>query len=156
VWIVSNRKPDSRKGKVQLINASVFWQKMRKGLGAKRKEMAREHIATVTRLFGGFMEAQLATVLDAEGKELARAVVAAGEKSPKAPKGSQVKLAPISRILTNQDFGYRTITIEQPLRDERGNVVFIEKGKQKGKPQPDTSLRDTENVPLSEDVAAYF
>jgi type I restriction enzyme M protein len=67
-----------------------------------------------------------------------------------------VKLAPLSRIFRNQDFGYRTITVERPLRDERGSVVLIERGKQKGKPQPDTSLRDTENVSLNEDVAAYF
>jgi type I restriction enzyme M protein len=156
IWIVSNRKPEPRKGKVQLIDASGFWQKMRKSLGSKRREMGEEHIATVTRLFGGFVEAQLATVLDAEGKELAREVVAKGERRPKAPKAGQVKLAPLSRIFRNEDFGYRTITVERPLRDERGNVVLIEKGKHKGKPQPDTSLRDTENVPLGEDVAAYF
>ncbi len=39
VWIVSNRKPAARKGKVQLIDASGFWQKMRKSLGSKRKEL---------------------------------------------------------------------------------------------------------------------
>jgi type I restriction enzyme M protein len=53
VWIISNRKPAPRKGKVQLIDASSFWQRMRKGLGSKRKEMGEEHIAAVTRLFGG-------------------------------------------------------------------------------------------------------
>jgi type I restriction enzyme M protein len=156
VWIVSNRKPEPRKGKVQLIDATAFWQKMRKSLGSKRREMGEEHIATVTRLFGGFVEAQLATVLDAEGKEVARAVVAAGGRPPKAPTGGKVKLAPISRIFSNQEFGYRTITVERPLRDERGNVVLVENGKQKGKPLPDASLRDTENVPLSEEVTAYF
>jgi len=78
VWIISNRKPEPRKGKVQLIDASGFWQKMRKSLGSKRREMGEEHIADVTRLFGGFLEAQLATVLDAEGRELAREVVAKG------------------------------------------------------------------------------
>ena len=40
--------------------------------------------------------------------------------------------------------------------DEAGNVVLFEKGKQRGQPQPDSSLRDTENVPLSEDIRAYF
>ena len=39
VWIVSNRKPEHRKGKLQLIDASGFWQKMRKSLGSKRKEL---------------------------------------------------------------------------------------------------------------------
>lgn len=156
VWIVSNRKPESRKGKLQLIDGSTFWQKMRKSLGSKRKEMGEEHIATVTRLFGGFLEAQLATVFDAGGEEVSRTVVTAGERAPKAPKGGQVRLSPISRIFRNEDFGYRTITVERPLRHEDGSVVLFEKGKQKGKPQPAASLRDTENVPLDQDVEDYF
>ncbi len=156
VWIVSNRKPAQRKGKVQLIDASSFWRKMRKSLGSKRKEMSEEQIADVTRLFGAFVEAELATVLDAEGKEVGRAIVVEGETPPQAPEGGKVKRAPLSRILPNEAFGYRTITVERPLRDERGRVVLGEKGRQKGKPQPDSALRDTENVPLSEDVRAYF
>jgi type I restriction enzyme M protein len=63
---------------------------------------------------------------------------------------------PISRILPNEAFGYRTITVERPLRDEQGNVVLGAKGRQKGSPHSDPSLRDTENVPLGEDVDAYF
>ena len=58
---------------------------------------------------------------------------------------------PISRIFSNSAFGYRTITVERPLRDEQGNVILGSKGKVKGKQQPDSSLRDTENVPLNED-----
>ena len=57
VWILSNRKPDHRKGLLQLIDASGFWQKMRKSLGSKRKELSDEHIAEITRLFGQFIEA---------------------------------------------------------------------------------------------------
>jgi type I restriction enzyme M protein len=63
---------------------------------------------------------------------------------------------PVSRIFKTTDFGYRTITVERPQRDEAGKIVLGSKGKQKGKPQPDTSLRDTENVPLDENVDAYF
>jgi type I restriction enzyme M protein len=125
VWIISNRKPTHRQGTVQLIDASGFWQKMRKSLGSKRKELSDEHIAEITRLFGECVEAK-------DGKK------------------------PISRIFKNSDFGYRTITVERPLRDEVGNIVLGTKGKQKGRPQPDTSLRDTENVPLAEDVNTYF
>src|ERR671920_669526 len=43
IWIVSNRKPAARKGKVQLIDVSGYWQKMRKSLGSKRKELGAEH-----------------------------------------------------------------------------------------------------------------
>ena len=125
IWILSNRKPAERKGKVQLIDASGFWQKMRKSLGSKRKELSAEHIEEITKLFGDFEEAEK------DGK-------------------------PISKIFRNEDFGYRTITVERPLRDEAGNVVLGQRGKAKGKPQADSSLRDTENVPLSEDLEEYF
>jgi type I restriction enzyme M protein len=126
VWILTNRKPAHRRGKVQLIDASTFWQKMRKSLGSKRKELGDAHIDRITRLFGEFAEAK-----DDDGK-------------------------PVSRIFRNEDFGYRTITVERPLRDECGDIVLGLKGKQKGRPQPDSALRDTENVPLDQDVEAYF
>jgi type I restriction enzyme M protein len=131
VWVLSNRKPSARKGKVQLIDASSYWQRMRKSLGSKRKELSDEHIAEITRLFGEFKEAQ---------------------RFDEAIKME----VPISRIFRNEDFGYRTITVERPLRDEQGNVVLATKGREKGKTQPDSNLRDTENVPLSEDVEEYF
>jgi type I restriction enzyme M protein len=126
IWVISNRKPKARQGKLQLIDASGMWQKMRKSLGSKRKELSDAHIERITQLFGRFEEAT-----DDDGK-------------------------PISRIFANEAFGYHTITVERPLRDADGKVVVGEKGKQKGKPQPDSALRDTENVPLTEDVGDYF
>ncbi len=125
VWIVSNRKPDERKGRVQLIDASAFWQKMRKSLGSKRKELSPDHIEEITKLFGN---------------------------CKKVTKDG----VPISRIFKNEDFGYRTITVERPERDANGKIVLGTKGKGKDKPQSDSSLRDTENVPLSESVETYF
>jgi type I restriction enzyme M protein len=156
VWVLTNRKPAHRKGQVQLIDASGFWRKMRKSLGSKRKEMSTEDIATVTKLFGDFVEAKLATLFDADGKDVERVVLREGEQAPTAPVGGKVKLTPLSRIFPNEAFGYRTITVERPLRDENGNVVLGDRGRNKGKPQADSVLRDTENVPLGEDVAAYF
>lgn len=156
VWILSNKKPEDRKGWVQLIDASSFWQKMRKSLGSKRKELSDEHIADITRLFGDFAEAEQAIVLDAAGKEISRKLLLTGESRPEAPEGGKVKVVPISRVFKNEEFGYTTITVERPLRDEAGNVVLGSKGKQKGKPQADSALRDTENVPLSDDIEAYF
>lgn len=233
IWILSNRKPEDRKGYVQLIDASSFWQKMRKTLGSKRKEMSDEHIAQVTKMFGDFVEASLVTVLGADGKEVGRQVLMDGETLPGAPAGGKVKVVPVSRIFRNEDFGYRTITVERPLRmryrvttsvvemlarsaqDLMHNLVgdpgskaalamllrdedrswsgadeFLaaieaqnKKLKQplkkadfkiflnacgerdetaglakdiKGSVLPDSSLRDTENVPLSEDVDTYF
>jgi len=157
VWVLSNRKPADRKGYVQLIDASGFWQKMRKGLGSKRKEMSDEHIATVSRLFGDFTEAELVTAYDAAGRAQGEPkLVTNTDQAPRTLEGGRVKRVPIARIFRNEDFGYTTITVERPLRDDAGKVVQGLKGKQKGKPQPDSALRDTENVPLREDIGAYF
>ncbi|RVT96588.1 SAM-dependent DNA methyltransferase [Rhodovarius crocodyli] len=154
VWLLTNRKPEARRGTVQLIDASALWGKMRKSLGSKRREMGEEDIALVTRLFGAGGEAQLATVTDKAGKAT-RVAVTPGEAPPEAPEGGSVKLAPLARLFRNEAFGYRTITVERPLCDEAGRPVLGQKGKQKGKPQPDTARRDTENVPLTEDIHAY-
>ncbi|WP_296596605.1 class I SAM-dependent DNA methyltransferase [Phenylobacterium sp.] len=156
VWIVTNRKPAARKGLVQLIDGSGFGRKMRKSLGSKRKELGQAEIDEITRLFGRFEAAEVAVVLDAAGKEVARVAVHDGDAPPEAPGGGRVKLAPLSRILPNAAFGYRAITVERPLLDDLGRPVLFEKGRNKGRPQPDSALRDTENVPLAEDVEAYF
>ncbi len=120
IWVLSNHKASERKGKIQLINAVEFYQKMRKSLGSKRKELGDGDIERIIRLYGDFKESEH------------------------------------SKIFEGQAFGYTTITVERPLRDESGEVVVGVKGKAKGKPQPDSSLRDTENVPLSEDIQEYF
>jgi type I restriction enzyme M protein len=143
VWIVTNRKPEHRNGKVQLIDASGMWRKMRKSLGSKRKELSDEHIAEITRLFGEAKD----VYVDENGKPISR---------KKLESGSHPNALPISRIFKNTDFGYRTIIVERPERDAKGNVVKETKGKRKGQPKPDASLRDSENVPLDEDVEAYF
>jgi len=156
VWILSNRKPEQRKGKVQLIDGASFWQKTRKNLGSKRKQLGDEDIETLTRLFGRFTEARLATMLDVGGKEVERIIVPDGEAAPEAPEDGKVKLTFISRIFSNDAFGYRQITVERPQRDEAGKIMLGQRGKAKGIPQADSSLRDTEKVPLSEDVDAYF
>ncbi len=156
IWILSNKKPTDRKGWVQLIDASSFWQKMRKSLGSKRKELSDAHIADITRLFGEFAEAEQAIVFDAAGKEISRNLLLTGATRPTAPEGGKVKIVPIARVFKNEAFGYTTLTVERPLRDEAGAIVLGSKGKQKGKLQPDSALRDTENVPLADDIAAYF
>ena len=56
-----------------------------------------------------------------------------------------------SKVFESVEFGYNKIVVERPQRDEVGNVIL-----KRGKPVPDTSLRDTENVPLVQDIDAYF
>lgn len=56
-----------------------------------------------------------------------------------------------SKIMNNEDFGFYKVTVESPEKDEEGNVVL-----KKGKPKADTNLRDTEDIPLTEDIDEYF
>ena len=80
IWVVTNRKPKARKGKVQLINGAEMFLKMRKSLGSKRNELGADHVATLAQLYGDF---------------------AVGENA---------------KIFDNDDFGFRRITVERPLR----------------------------------------
>ncbi|MFF3201740.1 N-6 DNA methylase [Streptomyces sp. NPDC002962] len=88
-WILTNRKAPDHKGKVVLLDARDQWQKMRKSLGDKRKELGKDHIATVTRLYGD-------------------ALTAAAD--PEHPLHAKVK------VFANTDFGYQRITVERPLK----------------------------------------
>lgn len=115
IWLISNHKPENRKGKVQLINAVEFFKKMSKSLGDKRNELSDEHIAEITKLYGAFKESEQ------------------------------------SKIFDNKAFGYAKVTVERPLRNEKGEIVKDKKG-----PKPDASLRDTENIPLMMDVQEYM
>ena len=115
IWVLSNKKSECRKGKVQLINANGLFEKRRKALGNKRNDISADQISEITRIYGDFIEND------------------------------------ISKIFNNEEFGYIKITVERPITDENGKQIL-----KKGKPQPDASLRDTENVPLTEDIQDYF
>lgn len=110
VWVLSNKKADERKGKVQLINGVNLCGKMRKSLGSKRNEMSSDDIATITRTFGAF------EVVDA--RELDKP---AEQKSNRGRQSANAKVeAPktfASKIFDSHKFGYRRITIERPLRE---------------------------------------
>ena len=64
IWILSNKKPGHRVGKVQLINASEFYNKMRKNLGSKRNELSKEHIDNITKIYGDFVENEYSKIFE--------------------------------------------------------------------------------------------
>ncbi|WP_066015158.1 type I restriction-modification system subunit M [Endozoicomonas atrinae] len=109
VWVLSNKKDSTRKGKVQLINGVNLCGKMRKSLGSKRNLMSDDDIKTITRSFGAFevIEPQVlskpAEQKSSRGRQSANAKV-------EAPKTFA------SKIFECHEFGYRRITIERPLR----------------------------------------
>ena len=131
IWFLTNKKPNNRKGKVQLINGNaskvtgtnakgkeesehIFARSNKKSLGNKRNELNANHIAALLDLYTNFEE---------------------GEHC---------------KIYNNDDFGYYQLTIEQPLYKD-GNMVMS-----KGNPKPDSKKRDKENVPLTDDIETYF
>lgn len=109
VWVLTNKKEANRKGKVQLIDGSNLYGKMRKSLGSKRNLMSDDDIKTITRAFGDF------EVIDA--RPLDKLVE---EKSNRGRQSTTTKTeAPktfASKIFNTYEFGYRRITVERPLR----------------------------------------
>jgi len=87
IWILSNHKPENRSGKVQLIDASQRFAKLRKNLGAKNCELRSEHIKEIQDAYMDFKE---------------------------IPKDGDESIA--SQIFDNEDFGYYKVTIERPKR----------------------------------------
>ena len=116
VWIVTNRKSDKRKGKVQLINASDFAWKMKKSLGDKRKKLGEgenesggfepNHIDALTRIHGDFQHDQRLRIAD----------IQTNIEPDRKKKRDQDKRVLVSKIFDNRDFGYLKITVERPLR----------------------------------------
>ena len=109
VWVLSNKKDAERKGKVQLIDGSNLYSKMRKSLGSKRNEMSEEDIALITRTYGNF------DVMDARELDKPADVKSNRGRQSASPKTESAKTFS-SKIFNSYEFGYRRVTIESPLR----------------------------------------
>jgi type I restriction enzyme M protein len=100
VWLVTNRKPEARRGKVQLIDATRHFIKMKKSLGNKRNKLGEgkdgepDHIGEITRVYAEFKH-DLTSKVIVDGKEVDRVV---------------------SKIFDKREFGYLKLTVERPLR----------------------------------------
>jgi type I restriction enzyme M protein len=212
IWIVTNRKEERRKGKVQLINAVGFFQKMRRSLGHKRNYMEEGQIEEVTAVYANFEEGKYSKIFDnadfgfrrivverplrqnyrADPERIGRLTASPVFQKALMPKRSSAKqlaldgsgsdcegeFAVHSVLLSMGGLLYRDrpsfeqalteafaaagVPLSTPLktaiinglseRDETAQPV-LGKG---GRPEPDPELRDTENVPLKEDIHAYF
>ncbi|CAG0968290.1 partial putative type I restriction enzymeP M protein, partial [Planctomycetaceae bacterium] len=122
IWVLTNRKEASRKGKVQLIDARNHWVPMEKSLGNKRRRVGDpsdkpkdpDHIGDITGLHGQLAAGAMRWVLfDKDGK-----VVDLRGTAPTtpAPEGKTWKALVVSKVFDNEDFGYHKITVERPLR----------------------------------------
>lgn len=127
IWILDKDKPANRAGKVQLIDASHCFEPRRKSIGSKRNDITDRCRELIVQAYSEYQNDK----------------VYADEKKP--------EIYCESKIFDSADFGYNKIVVERPLKDENGKVVL-----KKGKPVADANLRDTENVPLNEDIDEYF
>jgi len=217
IWIVTNRKNNDpmkgpvRTGKIQLVNAVDFYQKMRKSLGNKRNEITEEQIKEITRIYGEFKENEYCKIFDNEDFGYQKIVVerplrlnfqvteerinnlynetafnnlakskkkgAAGLKEIEEGKKIQQQIIETLRTMDstilykNRDeftkvlkkaFKDSGIKLDSALlkailsalseKDETADICVDSKGN----PEPDPDLRDTENVPIKEDIHEYL
>ena len=211
IWVLTNHKAAERRGKVQLINASEFWLPMRKSLGSKRREISSQHIREITEIFQSFQPSEVSKIFDKEDfgyrkitverplrlnfqasperierlkEQSAFASLAVSKKKSAEMKGIEEQAGKeqqrlILDILNSfpdtlyQDRGefekvlkkgmktkgitlapavYKAILSALSERDESANICLDKQGN----PEPDTDLRDTENVPLKQDINDYF
>ncbi len=217
VWILTNRKPPQRRGRVQLIDASEMWTPMRKSLGQKRREISEEQIAEILAIYRAYQEGDQVRLFPQEhlgyrkvrverplrlnyqasperiarlreertflnlakprgrGAEKRRAAVEEGRRQQEAILAALGTL-PTERYVERDAFR-RTLrrawrqaqadtpdlpslnaslarTIEGALSERDPDAPIVRDAK--GRPEPDADLREYENVPLGQDVAAYF
>ena len=205
VWIVTNRKKGIRKGKIQLIDGTSFFQKMRKPLGEKRKELTDTHIDELTKIYGNFVEGEFCKIFDESDFAYWKVVVerplrlnfqVSAERIERVreqtafinlAKSRKRKLAEIAKeeaegqkqqeailvalgtmvgtvVHKNRDkfirllqkaFKKAGLDIKTPLmkailvalseKDETADICV----NSKGNPEPDTDLRDTEQIPFT-------
>lgn len=193
IWVLCNHKSPRRRGKVQLVNAVDFFQKMRKSLGSKRKELGEADIERISKLYGDFEEGEHCKIFEGrefgystitverplrlsfeitperlervrESKALAKlpelqAVVAVLESLPSGEKWTcrERFIAAARRALTKAGVTlgapqWKALVSALGEPDEAAEICRDSKGR----PEPSADLRDTENVPLTEDIQAYF
>ncbi len=194
VWILTNHKSPERRGKIQLINAVDFYQKMRKSLGSKRKEIGPDDLAKIVRLYGAFEENEFSKIFDNEAfgyhtitverplqlnfmvsserlarldgvKALAKLdgdletlrSALAGMGQDRTWLNRDAFQADLKKALRSAGLtltGPQLKAVLQALSEHDDNADVCRDAK--GNPEPDPDLRDTEDVPLSEDIHDYF
>lgn len=139
IWLLSNHKSSERRGKVQLIDATRMYAKMKKSLGNKRVYLTDEQIDEIVRVYAGFEDG---AVFTHEFKEPPKPGSRAEDEPPRV----------VSKVFPTTFFGYRKVTVDRPPQPGKTTKVKYTKGKR----PYDPDLRDTENVPLTEDIDAYM
>lgn len=128
IWIITKDKPEEHIGKVQLIDASKCYEPRRKSIGNKRVDITDVCRELIVKAYGAYADHTYEQHLESGAHIVCK-----------------------SRVLDSVSLGYNKIVVETPEMDENGQPV-----RKRGKPVADTSKRDTENVPLDEDMDSYL
>ena len=212
IWILSNRKSKLRQGKIQLIDGTSLYERMRKPLGDKRKQLSEDDIKTIASIYGSFVEGEYSKIFDEEDfaynkvtverplrlnfntslerlerlyqetafinlakskkkNEEARAKdIEDGEKLQKSIIATLNKIDETMLYKNRDDFEKviakvlkkESISIKAPVKkailnalSEKDETAEICRDKN-GNPEPDSDLRDTEQIPVKEDIQDYF
>lgn len=128
IWILDKGKPTRNPGKIQLIDASNCCVTRRKSIGSKRVDISLECRNLVAKAYGEYITSDYEeTILD------------------------DIVISCSSRVMDSCEFGYRKVVVERPQLDENKKPIM-----KKGRPLADSSLRDTENVSLTETIQEYM
>lgn len=128
IWIITKDKPEQHVGKVQLIDASKCYESRRKSIGNKRVDITDACRELIVKAYGAYADHTYEQDLESGAHIVCK-----------------------SRVLDSVSLGYNKIVVETPEMDKSGQPV-----RKRGKPVADTSKRDTENVPLDEDMDVYL
>ncbi len=159
VWVLTNRKPEHRKGKVQLIDATQWFKPLRKNLGKKNRELSEEDVTRICDMFLEFKETEQSKIFDNAAFGYWKVTVERPLRVESIDPNRAYKAAEIRMLkLSGQRSGNASPVIKKihkrgreadPLRglfgvtiDGRFTVVEYE---------PNTALRDTEQIPLQEE-----
>ncbi|MXX10732.1 MAG: SAM-dependent DNA methyltransferase [Nitrospira sp. SB0677_bin_15] len=159
VWVLTNRKPKHRKGKVQLIDATKWFRPLRKNLGKKNCELGEEDIARICDTFLDFKETEQSKIFDNATFGYWKVTVERPLRIADADPNHVYKAAEIKKL---KESGKRSETAQPVIRKihKKGSKPDPLRGlfaaTVNGKPavveyEPDTDLRDTEQIPLQED-----
>lgn len=127
IWIINKDKPENRKGKIQLIDASKCYR-ARKPIGNKRRDIAETSRSLIVQAYGEFQTKTYEGV-ESDGKPIVCK----------------------SKIVDGISLGYSKVVVESPVRNEDGSLAL-----KRGKKVADPSKRDTENIPLIEKIEDYI
>lgn len=190
IWLMTNRKEEHRKGKVQLIDASSerFYTKMRKSLGQKSYQLNEQNINDIMDIYFAFKESEASKIFDNEDfgyhkitveRPLRYKVEATPERLAECLEDDKITY-PETHLKSlfehlgdtvymdfnvfKKDFEKWFKGIKLSARDKKLLLeAFAERHEEampvltkEGNPEPDSELRDTENIPLKEDIETYF